>query len=236
VTTSRETGLHAGSNPPRADKGYKGLGMEGFLARWYAKNTGKNRQNYREAAETVAGRLPGSGSVLEVAPGPGYLAIELAQLGSYRIVGLDVSHTFVEIARRNAQEAGVAVTFEQGNASAMPFEPDSFDFVVCTAAFKNFSEPVRAIEEMHRVLRPGGTALIGDLRPDAPPEAIDAEIKKMKPGRLNAWVIKLTFKHMLLKRAHTREEFRQMVARTPFKTCDIQEKGIALFVWLTKER
>src|SRR5262249_41268766 len=159
-------------NPPRARKPYKGLPLEGFLARWYARNTGRNIADYRKSAEVVAARLPGGGSVLEVAPGPGYLAIELARLGNYRVVGLDISKSFVQMATQNAAEARVAVTFTHGNAACMPFDPDSFDFIVCRAAFKNFSEPVRALSEMHRVLKPGARALILDLRPDASPEAI----------------------------------------------------------------
>src|SRR5690349_20886820 len=99
--------------------------MEGFLARWYARITGKKRQEFRKAAEAVAAQVQSGGSVLEVAPGPGYLAIELARLGDYRIVGLDISRTFVRMATENAKEAGVAVTFTQGNASAMPLEPES---------------------------------------------------------------------------------------------------------------
>ena len=84
----------------------------------------------------------------------------------------------------------------------MPFEDGAFDLIVCRAAFKNFSEPVRAIEEMHRVLKPGGKALILDLRRDASPEVIAAHVDEMNVGWLNALFIKLTFKHMLLKRAH----------------------------------
>ena len=56
---------------------------------------------------------------------------------------------------------------------ALPFPSETFDFAVCRAAFKNFSDPVGALAEMHRVLRPGGTALIIDLRNDASDEAID---------------------------------------------------------------
>jgi 2-polyprenyl-3-methyl-5-hydroxy-6-metoxy-1,4-benzoquinol methylase len=85
--------------------------MEGLLARWYARNTRKNLGAFRKLAEDLAGRLAGGGSVLEVAPGPGYLAIELARLGPYRVVGLDISHTFVRMAAENAKNAGVEVTF-----------------------------------------------------------------------------------------------------------------------------
>jgi ubiquinone/menaquinone biosynthesis C-methylase UbiE len=210
------------------------MAMEGFLARWYARNTAGNRESYRKSAEVVAGQMASGGRVLEIAPGPGYLAIELARLGDYRIVGLDISQTFVEMARRNAQEAGVAVTFEHGNAACMPFEADSFDFIVCRAAFKNFAEPVRALEEMYRVLVPGGKALILDLRPDASPEAIDAEIRTMRLSWYNALLTKWVFRFTLLRNAYSREQWQQMASQTSFKTCEIQEEGIGFAVALKK--
>src|SRR5215831_15716786 len=107
---------------PAAKKGYRGLGMEGFIARWHAKNTGRNVADYRAAARAVADQVAVGADVLEVAPGPGYLAIELAKLGPYRVVGLDISKSFVRMATENAARAGVGVTFREGNASAMPFE------------------------------------------------------------------------------------------------------------------
>jgi len=168
---------------PKSRKGYKGLPMEGFVARWYARNTAG--RDHRKSAELVAGQVGGSGSILEVATGPGYLAIELAKLGTYRVFGLDISQSFVQMATARAQDAGVAVEFRHGDAAQMPFPPNSFDFIVCQAAFKNFSEPVQALREMHRVLKPGGKALILDLRPDASPKAINAEVKKMGLGWFN---------------------------------------------------
>jgi len=219
----------------QAKKGYKGLGMEGAIARWYARNTGKDLGEFRQHAADLATRLPGGGDVLEVAPGPGYLAIELAKLGPYRVVGLDISHTFVRMAAENAAAAGVAVTFRHGNASEMPFAADSFDLIVCRAAFKNFSEPVRALCEMHRVLRPGGTALVLDLRPDAPPAAIDAYVNGKGLSWVNRVLTKLAFRCMLLKRAYSQEQFRQMASETPFDGCTIREDGLGLEVSLAKE-
>jgi ubiquinone/menaquinone biosynthesis C-methylase UbiE len=215
-------------------KGYKGLGMEGALARWYARNTGKSIEQFRIEARALAGALPEGASILEVAPGPGFLAIELARLGRFQVTGLDISKTFVEIATENARQAGVAVAFRLGNASAMPFEASSFDRIVCRAAFKNFSEPVRALEEMHRVLKPGGKVLILDLRRDATPREIATEVDKMQVGWLNALFIRVTFKHMLLKRAHSKESFQQMAAQTPFKTCTFRDESIGHEVSLVK--
>jgi 2-polyprenyl-3-methyl-5-hydroxy-6-metoxy-1,4-benzoquinol methylase len=79
-------------------KPYKGWAMEGPIARWYARNTGRSLEPFKKEAQEIAQQLPSGSDVLEVAPGPGFLAIELAKLGSYRIVGLDISQSFVRIA------------------------------------------------------------------------------------------------------------------------------------------
>jgi ubiquinone/menaquinone biosynthesis C-methylase UbiE len=207
--------------------------MEGWIARWYARNTGKGIGQFRKEAQEIARHLPGGSDVLEVAPGPGFLAIELARLGPYRIVGLDISKSFVRIASENAARAGVEVTFRQGNASSMPFESDSFDFVYCRAAFKNFSEPVRALHEMHRVLRPGGRAVIHDLRRDASPEAIQAAVQEMGLGWLDSLLTRGILR-WLRRRAYSQDDFRRMVGETPFKTCEITCDGIGLQVTLRK--
>src|SRR5262245_21921857 len=126
---------------PKNTKGYRGLPMEGFIARWYARNTAA--RDHRKSAELVAAQIAGGSRILEVAPGPGYLAIELARLGVYRVVGLDISQSFVQIATANAKDAGVEVEFHHGDAACMPFPLDSFEFIVCQAAFKNFSQPLQ---------------------------------------------------------------------------------------------
>jgi ubiquinone/menaquinone biosynthesis C-methylase UbiE len=197
--------------------------MEGFTARWYASLTRKALDEFKALARRVAEQLPPGSRVLEVAPGPGYFAIELAKLGGYRVVGLDISRTFVEIARRNAMEAGVDADFQQGNATRMPFPDESFDFLLCRAAFKNFSQPVEALQEMYRVLKPGGRALIIDLRRDASNQSVSAAVERMGLGRLNTLITKLTFRFMLLERAYTRSEFQQFLARANFETVEVKE-------------
>ncbi len=103
-------------------KPYKGISMTGPIAKWYASNTRKSMAEFEALARRIAGEIPANARVLEVAPGPGYFAIELAKLGPRQITGVDISPTFVEIARRNAREAGVAVDFRLGNASGLPFK------------------------------------------------------------------------------------------------------------------
>jgi ubiquinone/menaquinone biosynthesis C-methylase UbiE len=221
-------------NKPQVKKAYKGLPMEGLIATWYAKTTLKDLKRHKLVAKQLAEKIPANGKVLEIAPGPGYFCIELAKLGSFQITGLDISKSFVEIARRNAAEAGLKIDFREGNASAMPFEDNTFDFTFCQAAFKNFSEPVSAITEMYRVLRPGGLSIIADLRRDASPEEIDREVKGMGLGRINQFLVTWTFDQMLLKSAYSVEEMKSMVAQTPFSKCKIDVDNVGFQVWLEK--
>jgi len=210
--------------------------MEGPIARWYASLTKQSLEDFTALARRTAEQIPSRSSVLEVAPGPGYFAIELAKLGNYQISGLDISETFVGIARANAAKAGANVDFRRGNASNMPFGNESFDFLLCRAAFKNFSEPQRALEEMHRVLKSGGQALIIDLRRDAPQESINQAINDMHLGTVNGILTKLTFRFMLLKRAYTKSEFEHMISRTKFSSMKIQENLMGFEILLSRDR
>jgi ubiquinone/menaquinone biosynthesis C-methylase UbiE len=226
-------------NPPQnrshaSSKPYKGPAMEGFIATWYANNTKGEIRGYRVCAESVACRVPPGGNVLELAPGPGYLAIELAKLGDYRISGLDISHSFVRIASENARAAGVSIDFQQGNASEMPYPDASFDFVVCRAAFKNFADPAGAIDEIYRVLKPGGKASIYDLRKESSKEEIRTLVDGMQLSAMSSLWTKLTFRFFLLKNAYTKEAIEQLAAESRFGGCEVIENGIEFDLRLHK--
>jgi ubiquinone/menaquinone biosynthesis C-methylase UbiE len=213
----------------------KGPEMEGPIARWYARVRGSQSQieAYRkQAAQLTAGLLDGA-KVLEVAPGPGYLSIEMARLRRLRVTALDISHTFVEIGSENARRAGVTVDFRQGDVASMPFEAASFDLIVCQAAFKNFALPRTALGEMHRVLGAGGTAVIQDMSHDATHAAIEEEVRGMDLGRLSSFMTKATLER-LRKRAYSPLRFELLVAESPFQTCEITTAGIGLEVRLKK--
>src|SRR5215813_10172534 len=164
---------------------------------------GSETKNSPTVVRQVSQILPAGGRILEVAPGPGYLAIELAKIGKYQIAGIDVSKSFVEIAQGKAKQAGVAIDFRHGKASNMPFDNGSFDLIVCRAAFKNFTEPIQALDEMHRVLKHGDKALIIDLRRDASREDIKTLIKSLELSWISTFITKWTFKLFLLKNAYT---------------------------------
>ncbi|HXC76263.1 MAG TPA: class I SAM-dependent methyltransferase, partial [Candidatus Acidoferrum sp.] len=202
---------------------FKGPEMEGMVARWYTgiRNSGQQVEEYRKQAARLTAGLPEGACILEVAPGPGYLAIEMARLGRFRVTGLDISRTFVKIATEKAVEAGVIADFHNGDVATMPFESGTFDLVVCQAAFKNFTQPGNALAEIHRVLRDGGTAVIDDMSSDASHADIASEVRNMQLGRVSAFMTKGTLE-MLKRRAYSPARFQSLVAKSPFQTSTIR--------------
>jgi ubiquinone/menaquinone biosynthesis C-methylase UbiE len=209
--------------------------MEGRTARWYARNRGTASQiaTWREEAARFTAGLPEGAQVLEVAPGPGYLAVEIARSGRFRVSGVDISRTFVEIATGYAAREGVPVDFRQGDVAALPYPAESFDLVVCQAAFKNFTAPARALEEMYRVLRPGGIAIVQDLRADATRSDIAREVDTMALSRANAFSTRLVL-GWLRRRAHSSAAFAKLAARSPFGSATISTAGVGMTVTLTR--
>jgi ubiquinone/menaquinone biosynthesis C-methylase UbiE len=128
----------------------------------------------------------------------------------------------------------VKVEFHHGDAANTPFTDESFDFIVCRAAFKNFTDPVGALVGMHNVLKPGGEALIIDMSRDASDRDIDELVDDMKLGGLDAFAARAIFKHSLRPRAYSKADFQHMAAATPFGAARIEEKSIGLDVWLSK--
>ena len=219
-----------------ARKPYRGISMEGGLATWYAKITRKDLVEFERLAQELAKDLPANARMLEIAPGPGYLSVALAKLGPFKITGLDISESFVRMASEYAKREGVVARFIHGSASDIPLEDGMFDLIVCRAAFKNFSEPLKALNEMHRVLRPGGRALIIDLRKDASWEEVAAYVDGLHISRANTWMTKFTFKHMLLKRAYTEGQMASLASESDFKSSEINKSAVGMEVRLVRRQ
>jgi SAM-dependent methyltransferase len=101
--------------------------------------------------------------------GPGWLVIELARRApGLHVTGIDLAEEMLAQGRENALRAGVAdrVAFRLGDAARIPFEDAALDLVVSTLSLHHWSQPVAVLDEIARVLRPGGAFLITDLRRD----------------------------------------------------------------------
>jgi len=110
-----------------------------------------------------------SGLALEVGPGPGYLGLEwLKHTQGSTLGGLDISEDMIAIAERNAREYGLTdrVKYVKGDARKMPFESEYFDAVFSNGSLHEWANPEEILNEIARVLKPGGRYCISDLRRD----------------------------------------------------------------------
>lgn len=101
-----------------------------------------------------------SGNTLEIAVGT---ALNLPYYSEgVRLTGLDLSPEMLAIARERADELGRDIDLHEGDAHVLPFADGSFDTVVCTYSLCNIPDPQLAVNEMKRVLKPGGKLVIVD--------------------------------------------------------------------------
>jgi ubiquinone/menaquinone biosynthesis C-methylase UbiE len=108
--------------------------------------------------------------VLDVACGPGLVTVALAP-HAREVVGLDLTPEMLNKARQRCAAAGVRnVRFEQGSASDLPFDANSFDAVVTRLSLHHFDDPVAPLAQMARVLRPGGRFVVADVVSSEDPE------------------------------------------------------------------
>lgn len=125
-----------------------------------------DRAPVMSATETLAALLDlvpaGGGRWVEVACGTGIVSRELARRVE-QVLGIDLTPAMLELARRGAVEAGLAnVDFTIGDATALDLEDASFDGAITRFSLHHIPAPGRVLEELARVVRPGGTIVVGD--------------------------------------------------------------------------
>jgi SAM-dependent methyltransferase len=156
----------------------------------------REMQQLKGLARTGIG--PGR-SVLDVGCGFGLETNRLAALvapGGH-VVGLDHSPAFIAEARRRASAAGSEATFEVGDAQALPFADAAFDVSRAERVLTYLADPEKALAELRRVTRPGGTVAL--LEPDFDSNAINLSDRGLTrrvlahacdSGVVNAWLVR----------------------------------------------
>jgi len=111
----------------------------------------------------LAHRVRPGAEVLSVGCGPGVILSAVTNLdSSIRATGIDVSDVRLQQAKERNRENSRA-QFVCGDAQSMEFQSNSFDLVYCRMLLQYLKEKERAVSEMVRVCKPGGTVLLQDL-------------------------------------------------------------------------
>lgn len=121
-----------------------------------------------------AAELMPTGIAADLGCGPGLLVVETArQAPGLRVVGVDLSAEMLAQGSEHARRSGAEehVSFRLGDAGHLPFPDGSLDLALSTLSLHHWSDPVAVLNEIARVLRPGGAFLVVDLQRDMPAPA-----------------------------------------------------------------
>ncbi len=168
------------------------------------------QSSYGMLARDILGFMP-EGAILDIGTGPGSLLLKLAAMRpALRLTGLDISAAMVSTAKRNIEKAGLSSVIDivESPANRLPFEDRSFGMVVSTGSLHHWKDPSGGINEVHRVLKSPGCALLYDLVSDMPKSAL--EECKMEFGGLRTTLLWL---HTFTEPFHSSAEM-ELLARS----------------------
>lgn len=173
----------------------------------------------------------GGAEILEIGPGPGYVGLELLKsLPGSRLTGCEISPEMIVAARKNAKEYGfeARANYMEANCLHMPIADAAFDAVFSNGSMHEWEDPVQVFKEIHRVLKPGGSFCICDMRRDANAVMkglayILAKPKEIRPGFLTS-----------LHASYTMDEMRNLVGMSPLVYAAVKQDVFGLIVSGTK--
>lgn len=151
--------------------------------------------------------IPAPKRLLDVGAGTGQILLQLAALPYFQglhLLALEYFMDMVAATQENFAKAGVLerASTVAADAHALPFASGSMDCIISRSTLHHWEAPAKAMAEMHRVLAPGGVAIIHDVRRNPAPEALEA----FNQGRLAAGVGPAK-----LEGKHTPEEVQEML-------------------------
>jgi len=123
----------------------------------------------RHLVISQAAVLKDHGEAVDLGCGAGQLVMEMARKApGLHMTGIDLSQKMLADARQAAQRLGLEdrVDFRLGNVEQIPFPDQSLDLVISTASLHHWTDPMKVLNEVDRVLKPGGAYYVLDLRRD----------------------------------------------------------------------
>lgn len=189
------------------------------------------QRNYELVAQDIVNYCS-EGRIVDIGTGPGWLLMKLSEQSSkVQVTGVDISPSMVSKARRNLEKAGLAdvIGVKAGNVDALAFVDNSFDIVISTGSIHHWKDPEAGLNEIYRILKSGGYALIYDIVSDTP-KAVLKEAKRQF-GRFRMFMLWI---HAFEEPFYSMQGFESLPRSTLFKEGQIRFVGVLCCLTLKK--
>lgn len=173
------------------------------------------------------------GKLLDIGTGPGWLLVKLYQKSPHlELMGLDISPGMVSRARENITKCGLSdvVRITEGNVSDLPFPDEEFDVVASTGALHHWKDHIAGLNNIYRVLKRGGNALLYDLVSDTPKEILKKAAHDF--GKLKSFLLWL---HAFEEPFYSYKDFPLLTENTLFETGTTRFVGVMCCLILQKK-
>jgi len=197
---------------------------------------------YREIAEQLP--LTDTGRLLDVGTGSGLqLKVIHNMRPSLELFGLDISSASIRVAHRNLE--GIEVDLREGSIENTSYDDDFFDIVTCNTSMSYWKNPMSCFDEIHRILKPGGAAILfepqKDIDIDEVVETIRTNLADKGPLRRFAAIslnkLALRWGHKFGLRLYSVDELEEIAARSRFGNNNSIERvtlqNLPIFVRIT---
>lgn len=174
-----------------------------------------NRMQMREIARDLTSRLK-EGRLLDAGTGPGRQLREIHRLNpAIELYGLDISRAMIDRARQNLSD--IPVNLRQGSIEETEYETGFFDMVTCTGTFYLWQHPETGLNEVHRILKPGGAAVLFESYRDYDRAGLDEGLNQnfADLGLLRRLLAPM-FLRKQLRMTCAFDEFARIIDRTAF--------------------
>jgi demethylmenaquinone methyltransferase/2-methoxy-6-polyprenyl-1,4-benzoquinol methylase len=135
--------------------------LSGGVDLWWRKKAISQLRGPEAIGSCVIGS--GAGQILDVATGTGDMALmTFKRLHPQKVTGIDISEGMLALGKQKVNHEGLAAQIElkSGDSQAIPFEDNSFDAVTVAFGVRNFERLEKGLEEIKRVLKPGGKLVV----------------------------------------------------------------------------
>ncbi|MBN1255419.1 MAG: class I SAM-dependent methyltransferase [Deltaproteobacteria bacterium] len=190
------------------------------------------QQNYDLLAHDILS-YGNQGNFLDVGTGPGWLLIKLyEQSPTLHVYGIDISASMVMKATAHVEKAGLSgvVEVREGEVCTIPYSDAFFDIVVSTGSIHHWKEPTRALNEIYRVLKDGGYALLYDVVSDTPRSVLKEAARDF--GRLR---IVLLWMHAFEEPFYSREALELLPETSLFSKGSTRFAGVLCCLIMRKK-